>query len=408
MAYAIDVEKNTVKSISLSLNAVSGAEAGETIRPRALVGNQVMLALIDSGSSHRFVDENFAKRAALPMLPAPSVQVALANGQQMQSQHKVKSVQWWTQGNSSDTSMRILQLGAYDAVLGMDWLKCHSPMTCDWNEKTIQFLHKDQPVTLQGSRAPCQVSLEARSVEQLDKALAGNDVWALAIADLSKISSDTTAPQPAKLTQLLEDFQDVVEQPTGLPPHRAYNHALSLEPGHGPPNSRPYHYSPQQKDEIECQSSISYLGHIISSEGVATDPKKMRAMEEWPQPTTVTELRGFLGLTGYYRKFVKNYGIITKPLTQLLTKKGFLWSDQAAQAFEELKRAMSSTPVLALPDYSKPFAIETDASDSGIGAVLSQNDHPIAYLSQALGVVNKKLSVYEKEFLAVQFRQVLK
>lgn len=196
------------------------------------------------------------------MLPAPSVQT-VANGQQMQSQHKVQSVQWWTQGYSFDTSMLVLQLGAYDVVLGMDWLKCHSPMTFDWNEKTIQFLHKDQPVTLQGIRAPSQVSLEAMSVEQLDKALAGNDVWALGIADLYEISSDTTAPQPATLTQLLEDFQDVFEQPTGLPPHRAYDHALSLEPGHSPPNSRPYHYSPQQKDEIECQVAEMITAGIV-------------------------------------------------------------------------------------------------------------------------------------------------
>jgi hypothetical protein len=143
------------------------------------------------------------------------------------------------------------------------------------------------------------------------------------------------------------------------------------------------------------------LGHIISDQGVATDPEKTSAMEQCPVPSTATELRGFLGLTGYYRKFVQNYSIITKPLTQLLTKKGFHWSDEATTIFNQLKKAMVSTPVLALPDFNLPFTVETDACDTGVGAVLMQRGHPIAYMSKALGLLNRKLSVYEKEFLAV-------
>lgn len=124
-------------------------------------------------------------------------------------------------------------------------------------------------------------------------------------------------------------------------------------------------------------------------------------MANWPVPTSATKLRGFLGLTGYYRKFVPGYGILAKPLTILLTKRGFQWSEEAAQAFTKLKGAMVSTPVLALPDFALPFTVETDACDTGVGAVLTQNNHPIAYLSKALGINNRKLSVYEKEFLAV-------
>jgi hypothetical protein len=150
-----------------------------------------------------------------------------------------------------------------------------------------------------------------------------------------------------------------------------------------------------------AQDSISYFGHIISRTGVATDVENTKAMLAWPTPTSATELRGFLGLTGYYRKFVKGYGILAKPLTNLLTKKGFEWSEQAEIAFQQLKQAMSSTPVLALPDFQTPFTVETDACDTGVGAVLSQIGHPIAYISKALGVNNRKLSVYEKEFLAV-------
>ena len=159
-------------------------------------------------------------------------------------------------------------------------------------------------------------------------------------------------------------------------------------------------YAKQSKCSF-AHPSIEYLGHVISREGVATDKSKTSAMSAWPTPTNATELRGFLGLTGYYRKFVKNYGILAKPLTQLLTKKGFSWTDQAQAAFDLLKQAMVNTPVLSLPDFNRPFSIETDACDTGVGAVLVQEGHPVAYLSKALGTRNQRRSIYEKEFLAV-------
>ena len=124
-------------------------------------------------------------------------------------------------------------------------------------------------------------------------------------------------------------------------------------------------------------------------------------MKNWKLPNTLKSLRGFLGLTGYYRKFVKGYGIISKPLTDLLKKDGFHWNPDAISAFHKLKEAMSSVPVLTLPDFSKVFYLETDACGTGIKVVLSQNGRPIAYLSKALGPKHMDLSIYEKEYLAI-------
>jgi hypothetical protein len=121
------------------------------------------------------------------------------------------------------------------------------------------------------------------------------------------------------------------------------------------------------------QPQISYMGHTISAAGVGTDPSKLSALAQWPAPHSVKELRSFLGLVGYYRRFVCHFGLISKPLISLLKKHTvFVWTPEHEAAFQALKQALSQSPVLALPNFAKPFTIETDASDSGVGAVLMQ------------------------------------
>lgn len=146
---------------------------------------------------------------------------------------------------------------------------------------------------------------------------------------------------------------------------------------------------------------VEYLGHVISADGVATDPQKIKAIVDWPIPDNVTKLRSFLGLAGYYRRFIKGYGVICRPLHDLLKKGQFIWKNEHDKAFAQLQQALITAPVLALPDFSQPFILETDASGKGIGAVLMQQGRPLAYYSSSLCPRNAALSTYEKEALAI-------
>lgn len=149
------------------------------------------------------------------------------------------------------------------------------------------------------------------------------------------------------------------------------------------------------------QVQVKYLGHVISKEGVAMDPDKVALMVDWPKPTSLKALQGFLGLTGYYRKFVEDYGKIARPLTNMLKKDSFLWNPDAEMAFEELKVVMTQSPVLTLPNFTKPFVVECDASNTGIGGVLMQEQRPVAFFSRALDGRKLALLAYDKEMLAL-------
>ncbi|KAD5508277.1 hypothetical protein E3N88_15980 [Mikania micrantha] len=132
-------------------------------------------------------------------------------------------------------------------------------------------------------------------------------------------------------------------------------------------------------------SQVTFLGHVVSAEGIMMDPAKIEAITKWPRPTSATEVRSFLGLAGYYRRFVEGFSVIALPLTQLL-RKGvkFSWNDDREKSFEELKKRLVSAPILTLPSGSGGFQIYSDASKKGLGCVLMQHGKVIAYASRQL------------------------
>nr|GEY58487.1 putative reverse transcriptase domain-containing protein [Tanacetum cinerariifolium] len=130
-------------------------------------------------------------------------------------------------------------------------------------------------------------------------------------------------------------------------------------------------------------SSVAFLGHIVSAEGITMDPAKVEAITKWPRPTSVTEVRSFLGLAGYYRRFVEGFLLLALPLTKLMRKgEKFVWNEEREKSFEELKQRLVSAPVLTLPSGSSGFQIYSDASKKGLGCVLMQHGKVIAYASR--------------------------
>ena len=163
------------------------------------------------------------------------------------------------------------------------------------------------------------------------------------------------------------------------------------------------------------KSKIAYLGHIVSTKGIKTDPKKIEAVKNWTTPKTVTDVRIFLGFTNHYRRFIRGYVKVAKPLNALVSgdnanrKKALVdWTDECQVAFEKLKDLCTSTPILAYADYKKPFQLQTDTSDLGLGTVLYQNDDAgqqrvIACASRSLSQTEQSYPAHKLEFLALKW-----
>ena len=157
----------------------------------------------------------------------------------------------------------------------------------------------------------------------------------------------------------------------------------------------------------KCQfwlSEVSFLGHVISQVGIAVDPSKVRAVLEWESPKSVSEIRSFLGLAGYYRKFILDFSKLALPLTTL-TRKGqpFVWTDKCESSFQTLKERLTTAPVLVLPDPNKPFVVYCDASKMGLGGVLMQDGRVVSYASRQLKVHERNYPTHDLELAAVVF-----
>ncbi|KAH9670137.1 Endonuclease [Citrus sinensis] len=151
-----------------------------------------------------------------------------------------------------------------------------------------------------------------------------------------------------------------------------------------------------------AQREVEFLGHKIADGKLMMEDTKVKAILEWKPPANVPKLRSFLGLVNYYRRFIKGYSAKAAPLTELLKKnRTWHWSKECQRAFGELKKAIFEQPILALPDHTKPFEVQTDASDFAIGGVLMQECHPIAFESRKLNDTERRYTVQEKEMTAI-------
>jgi hypothetical protein len=243
-----EVAEENVQAISI--DAVSGGEGNKTIRLWASVHCQQVLVLVDSGSSASFLGSHLmGVMPGVQLLDKP-VRVKVADGRLLWSKYMVPDCKWLCGGITFSTQFKILPLGSYDIILGMDWLECHCPMSVHWAQKWLEFDYGNRKVHLQGVQPRVEVCHTLTGL-QLDSLIKHEAVEQL--LELQAVDSNLSDPIPLPIQQLLEQYQHLFTKPNCLPPKRVVDHAIDLIPGASSFRLRPYRYTPQQKDEIERQ-----------------------------------------------------------------------------------------------------------------------------------------------------------
>ncbi|XP_028237026.1 uncharacterized protein LOC114416364 [Glycine soja] len=560
-------------SAQISLNSLAGHVAPETIRFIGAISGHPLLLLVDGGSTHNFVQQQLVTQLGLSCRTTSPLRVMVGNGQYLECHSICDTIFVQIQNHSFTVDLHVLPISGANVVLGVQWLKSLGPVLTDYSTLSMQFIHNDQLITLQGDPEASLSSMTSSQFRRLCRTQPQGLYFQITVLsdDTPPSSPDTLPPS---LQALLTKY-DVLFQPSPtLPPPRPTDHHIHLLPLSTPVNVRPYCYPHFQKQEIELQvdsmlqkgliqpstspfsspvllvkkhdgswrfcvdyralnsltvkdrfliptidelldelggaqcfskldllqgyhqirmhsedipktafrthhghyefrvmpfglcnapssfqatmnlifrpflrrfvivffddiliysssfddhlhhldltfqvlldnhfvlkkskcsfgqSQVEYLGHLVSQRGVEPMPDKIAAIVNWPQPHSTRAVRSFLGLAGFYRRFIRGYAMIADPLVKA-TSDPFRWTPQAQQAFEDLKSALSTAPVLALPDFQEPFTVETDASGNGMGAVLSQRGHPIAYFSKPFPKKLLRASTYVRELFAI-------
>ncbi|KAK1695873.1 hypothetical protein QYE76_012570 [Lolium multiflorum] len=380
--------------------------APKTMRIPVVVQGRELLFLIDSGSSTCFIDSQVAAELNGVQKAPISLKVKVAGGELLDCSEQVTDMKWSTHGCEFVDSFRVLDLRSYDGIVGLDWLAKHSPMLTHWEEQWIAIVYAGTWTVLYGG---------------------GDNQQANAVVELQFVHDNIQPEQELfneDIQSLLDQFEKVFAEPTGLPPRRQYDHQIPLIPGARPVSVRPYRVVPELKTEIEKQvaellrqgiithstSPFSSPVLLVRKDGNAwrlvVDFRWLNALTmkgKYPLPV-IDELLDELAGSQWFSKLdlptYEQHLEHIKTVLEILAKEQ--WQVKRSKcSFSQRKTALITAPVLALPDFTKPFTVETDACDVGIGAVLSQQNHPVAFVSRPLGPRNRGLSVYEKEYLAI-------
>ncbi|KAF5470266.1 hypothetical protein F2P56_010790, partial [Juglans regia] len=358
----------------ISLHALLGSQNPKTMRLRGRVGDQEVVILVDSGSTHNFLDPLVVKKGNLAIKGEESVNVKVANGELLTSEGRCPELRFRVQGNSFSTEVQVLQEGKAIKLKGL----------CPTNKIEFGGLNKNHKLEKRG----------------------------LLLQLLENVSVSRKGGVLEQIQNLLNQFDDVFGEPQGLPPNRTQDHAITLLPNTTPVSVRPYRYHYFQKEEIEkIIKELLSNGVIQPSQSPYSSPvllvrkadgswrmcvdyralNKATVKDKFPIPIVEELLDELCGAQIFSKLDLRSgYHQIR-----------FVWSAEAKEAFIKLKTAVTKPPVLALPDFTLPFVIECDASGKAIRAVLMQRNRPIAYFSQALKGRILVWSTYEKELYAL-------
>ncbi|GJT57984.1 RNA-directed DNA polymerase like protein [Tanacetum coccineum] len=373
----------------ISLNALTGINNFQTMRVINTVGQHVVHILVDCGSTHNFLDKNMAKKLGCSIRPTGPLAVTVADDNNLVTTYECKNFQWKFDNTTFTTDVMFLPLRGCEMLRGT---------------------HKSNVVWLNNKNS------EKTTRQVVQGEFHSMDLCVYPVLEGMPVTVD------GKIQAVLENYEDVFGIPVELPQQRTHDHKIPLVEGTLPVNIRPYRHPPTQKDAIEAMvKELLEAGVINKNHSPFASPIVMCLEEHVRHLQIILETMRTHKLFAKLSKCVfgttqveylghvisaqeglsKDFAMISRPLTRLLKKGAYEWNRASQIEFEALKQDMISAPVLKLPDFTKEFTIETDASGGVIGAVLLQEGHPIAFLSKTLSAKHQLKSIYEKELLAV-------
>ncbi|GJY36496.1 putative reverse transcriptase domain-containing protein [Tanacetum coccineum] len=417
-----------------------------------LLNNRYASILFDTRADRSFVSTTFNSLIDItPTTLDHYYNVELADGKIIKINTIVQGFTLNFLDHLFNINLMPVELGSFDVIIGMDWLaKYHAVIDCD--EKIVQFpevFPEDLPGLLRTRQVDFQIDLipGAAPVARAPYRLAPSEMKELSeqLQELSDKGFIRPSSSPWGAPVLIDDLFDQLQG--SLVYSKIYlrsgYHQLRVREGDIPKTAfrtRYGHYEFQvmpfddilvysknkeehdkhlrsilellKKEELYAKFSkcefwipkVQFLHHVIDSQGIHVDPAKIESIKDWASPKSPTKIRQFLGLDGYYRRFIKGFSKIAKPMTKLTQKKvAFEWGDKQEEAFQTLKNKLCSAPILALPQGAENFIAYCDASDKGLGAVLMQNKKLIAYASRQLKIHEKNYTTHDLELGAVVF-----